>query len=164
MMMKNIASWSNLALGLTLPHFEFWACICLIKIEAFYTKKENFDLTYLRTGSKTQNVEELNLDIWNFKILLVNINSFSKQNSKLRIHSKRDRNQLRLTVCSAEAQTQTQTTLFTFMKRAKIQTAMCVLAFYILLNLPEFLSDPSVFLAVLINTDASEKRVIPLSK
>ena len=87
-----------------------------------------------------------------------------KQNSKLRIHSKRDRNQLRLTVCSAEAQTQTQTTLFTFMKRAKIQTAMCVLAFYILLNLPEFLSDPSVFLAVLINTDASEKRVIPLSK
>ena len=34
----------------------FWACIwiCLIKIEALCTKNEDFDHTYVNTGSKTQ--------------------------------------------------------------------------------------------------------------
>ena len=90
--MKNIASWSNLALGLTLPHFEFWACICLIKIEAFYTKNEDFDQIYLNTGSKTQNVEKLSLDLIFYNNLWYNIISFGNQNSKLIIHSKPDRN------------------------------------------------------------------------
>ena len=33
-----------------------------IKIEALCTKSEDFDQTYLNTGSKTQNVEKLSLD------------------------------------------------------------------------------------------------------
>ena len=41
------------------------ACIqiSLIKIEAFFTKNEDFDQTYLDTGSNTQIVEELSLDL-----------------------------------------------------------------------------------------------------
>jgi hypothetical protein len=35
----------------------------LIKIEAFCAKNEDFDETYLNTGSKTQNMEELSLDL-----------------------------------------------------------------------------------------------------
>jgi hypothetical protein len=35
----------------------------LIKTEAFCTKNEDFDQTYLNTGSKTQNVKELSLDL-----------------------------------------------------------------------------------------------------
>jgi hypothetical protein len=35
----------------------------LIKIEAFCTKNEDFDHIYLNTGSKTQNVEKLSLDL-----------------------------------------------------------------------------------------------------
>jgi hypothetical protein len=35
----------------------------LIKIEAFCTKTEDLDETYVNTGSKTQNVEELRLDL-----------------------------------------------------------------------------------------------------
>ena len=51
--------------GLTRPHFEFEACIqiCLIETEAFCTKTEDFDQTYLNKDSKTQNVEELSLDL-----------------------------------------------------------------------------------------------------
>ena len=48
MMMKNIASKNNLA-------------ICLIRIEAFCTKNEDFDQICLNTGSTTQNVEKLSL-------------------------------------------------------------------------------------------------------
>ena len=40
---------------------SFWAC--LIKIEAFCTKNEDFDQTYVNTGLKTQNVEKLSLDM-----------------------------------------------------------------------------------------------------
>jgi hypothetical protein len=35
----------------------------LIKIKAFCTKNEDFDQIYLNTGSKTQNVEKLSLDL-----------------------------------------------------------------------------------------------------
>ena len=35
----------------------------MIKIEAFCTKNEYFDQMYLNTGSNTQNVEELSLDL-----------------------------------------------------------------------------------------------------
>ena len=35
----------------------------MIKIEALCTKNEDFDQTYLNTGSKTQNVEGLSLDL-----------------------------------------------------------------------------------------------------
>ena len=38
-------------------------CPVQIKIEALYTKNEDFDQTCLNTGSKTQNVEELSLDL-----------------------------------------------------------------------------------------------------
>ena len=65
----------------------------MIRIEALCTKNEDFDQTYLNTGSKTQNVEELSLD-------LIFHNNFSNKNSKLRIHSRLDRNQSKLTVCS----------------------------------------------------------------
>ena len=34
-----------------------------IKIEAFCTKDEDFDQKYLNVGSRTQNVEELSLDL-----------------------------------------------------------------------------------------------------
>ena len=37
--------------------------IYFIKIEAFGSKNEDFDQTYVNTGSKTQNVEELSLDL-----------------------------------------------------------------------------------------------------
>ena len=37
--------------------------MCLINIEGFCTRNEDFDQTYLNTGSKTQNVEELSLDL-----------------------------------------------------------------------------------------------------
>ena len=41
------------------------ACIqiCLIKIEDIFSKNEDFGQTYLNTGSKAQNVEELTLDL-----------------------------------------------------------------------------------------------------
>ena len=45
---------------------------------AIIAKNEDFDQTYLNTGSKTQNVEELSLDL----IFHNNIKSFSKQNLK----------------------------------------------------------------------------------
>ena len=54
----------------------------------------------LITGQKTQNVEELSLDLIFYNNFWLNIKSFSKQNSKLRIYSKPDRNQSKLTVCS----------------------------------------------------------------
>ena len=71
------------------------------QIEAFGAKNEDFDQTYLHKGlgSKTQNVEELTLDLmfhnnfWAFWS-----KSFRKQNSKLRIPSKLDRNQSKLTL------------------------------------------------------------------
>ena len=34
-----------------------------MQIEAFCTKNGDFDQTYLKTDSKTQNVEELSLDL-----------------------------------------------------------------------------------------------------
>ena len=51
-------------------------------------------------GSKTQNVEEISLDLIFHNNFWWNIKSFSKQNTKLRIHSKPDRNQWKLTVCN----------------------------------------------------------------
>ena len=55
-------------------HFEFLG-LCL----------DMFDQTYINAGSKTQNVEELSLDLI--------FHNNSKQNSKLRIHSRPDRNE-----------------------------------------------------------------------
>ena len=81
---------------------SFWACIhiCLIKISIFCAKIFNFDQTYLNTGSKTENVEELSLDlIFHINFL---ISSLCKQKSKLRIYSKPDRNQWKLSVCIGE--------------------------------------------------------------
>ena len=69
--------------------------MCLIIIIIFCAKSFNFP-----TGLKTQNVEELSLDLIFHNNFLQNVKSFSKQNSKLRIHSKPDRNQLKLTVCT----------------------------------------------------------------
>ena len=54
----------------------------------------------LNIGSKTQNVENLCLDLIFYNNLWQNIKSFSKLHSKLKIHSKPDRNQLKLTVCN----------------------------------------------------------------
>ena len=81
---------------------SFWACIliCLIKIFIFCAQSFNFDQTYLNTGSITQNMEELSLDLIFYNNFWWNIKSFSKQNSKLRIHSKLDRNKSKLTVCN----------------------------------------------------------------
>ena len=46
------------------PRFlDFGPCLCLIKIFIFYVKSFNFDQTYSNTGSKTQNGEELSLDL-----------------------------------------------------------------------------------------------------
>ena len=52
-------------LGLTLPHFEFLGLYLDMfdQIEALCTKNEDFDQTYLNTGSKIQNVEQLSLDL-----------------------------------------------------------------------------------------------------
>ena len=71
------------------------------KIEAFCTKNEDFDQIYLNTGSKNQNVERLSLDLIFQNDFWYKIKSFSKHNSKLRIHSKPDTdwNQSKLTVC-----------------------------------------------------------------
>ena len=71
----------------------------MIKIFIFCAKSFNFDQTYLNTGLKTQNMEELSLDLIFHNNFWWNIKSFSKKNSKLRIHSKPDRNQSKLTVC-----------------------------------------------------------------
>ena len=70
----------------------------LIKIEAFSTKSEDFYQTYVTTGLKTQNVEELSQDLIFHDNFWQNIKSFRKQNSQLRIHSNPDRNQSKLTV------------------------------------------------------------------
>ena len=59
-------------------------------------KNEDFDQTHLNTGSKTQNVEKLSLDLIFHINFWKNIKSFSKQNSVLRIHSKLDRNQSKM--------------------------------------------------------------------
>ena len=56
--------------------------MCLIKIEAFSIKNEDFDQTYLNTASKTQNVEDSSLDLIFHNNFWKNIKSFSKQNSK----------------------------------------------------------------------------------
>ena len=72
----------------------------MIKIFIFCAQSFNFDQTYLNTGLKTQNVEELSLDLIFHNNFWLNIKSFSKQNSQLRIHSKSDRNQSKLTVCA----------------------------------------------------------------
>ena len=41
----------------------FWFFVYLIKIVFYWAKNFNFDQTYLNTGSKTQNVEKLGLDL-----------------------------------------------------------------------------------------------------
>ena len=52
--------------------------MCLIKIECFCTKNEDFDQIHLNTGSKTQNLKELSLDlIKSGKILKVLIEKIS---------------------------------------------------------------------------------------
>ena len=51
-------------LGLTFPHFEFWSLyLDMFDQNWSLTKNEDFDQKYLSTGSKTQNVEELSLDL-----------------------------------------------------------------------------------------------------
>ena len=70
-------------------------------LEALCAKNEDFDQTYLNTGSKTQNVGELSLDLIFHNTFWLNIKSFSKQKFKLRIHSKLDY-QSKLTVCSVQ--------------------------------------------------------------
>ena len=50
-----------------------------------------------------QNVEELSQDLIFHNNFWQNVKSFSKQNSKLRIHSKPERNQSKLTVCNARS-------------------------------------------------------------
>ena len=47
-------------------------------------------------------MEELSQDLIFHDNFWQNIKSFSKQNSKLRIHSKLDRNQSKLTVCNGD--------------------------------------------------------------
>jgi hypothetical protein len=42
---------------------QHYTLLVLIKIEAMSTKKEVFDQTYLRADSKTQNVEEMGLNL-----------------------------------------------------------------------------------------------------
>ena len=76
--------------------------MCLIKIEAFYATIEDFDQIYLNTGLKAQNVEKLSLDLIFYNNFFQNIKNFSKQNSKLIIHSIPDRNQSKLIVWSVE--------------------------------------------------------------
>jgi hypothetical protein len=66
----------------------------------FLCTKLQFDQKYLNSGLKTQNVEDISLDLIIHNNFLQNIRSFSKQISKLRIHSKPDRNQSKLTVCN----------------------------------------------------------------
>ena len=51
------------------------------KLKLFAQKNEDFDQTYLNTGSKTQNVEELSLNLIFHNIFWQNIKSFGKQNS-----------------------------------------------------------------------------------
>ena len=67
-----------------------------IKIEAFRTKNEDFFIKV-----QAQNVEEISLDLIFFNNFWQSIKSVSKQNSKLIIHSKADRNQSKLTVCNS---------------------------------------------------------------
>ena len=68
------------------------------QIEAFCTKYEDFDQTHLNKGSKTQNLEELSLDLIFHTNFWLTIKRFCKQNSKLRIYTKLDRNQSKLSV------------------------------------------------------------------
>ena len=70
---------------------SFWACIYiwLNKIFIFFAKTFNFDQIYLNTVSKNQNVEELSLDLIFQSKVFVN---------KLRLYSKPDRNQSKLSV------------------------------------------------------------------
>ena len=51
---------------------------------------------------RNQNGEELSLDLIFHNNFWQNIKSFSKQNSKLILHSKPDRNQSKLTVCNGK--------------------------------------------------------------
>ena len=62
------------------------------------SKLKLFAQIYLNTDSKTQNVEKLSLDLILCNNFWQNIKSFNKENSKLIIHSKPDRNQSNLTV------------------------------------------------------------------
>ena len=66
-------------------------------------KSFNFDQTYPNIGSKTQNVEELSLDLIFHNNFWQHVKNFCKQNSKLRVYSRPDRNQSKLSVCSASA-------------------------------------------------------------
>ena len=66
-------------LGLTFPHFEF-SSLYLDMFDQnlhFCAKSFNFDQTYLNTGSKTQNVENLSLDLIFYDICWQNSKSFS---------------------------------------------------------------------------------------
>ena len=85
----------------------------MTKIFIFYAKSFNFDQTYLDTGLKTQNVEELSLDLISYNNFWYNVKSFSKQNSKLRIHSQLDRNQSKLTVCIGSSDRDVQSNPYT---------------------------------------------------
>ena len=58
----------------------------MIKIFIFCAKSFNFDQTYLNTGLKTQNVEELSLDLIFHNNFWFNVKIFSKQNCKFTLN------------------------------------------------------------------------------
>ena len=64
-------------LGFTLPYFEFLSLylgMFEIKIEPYCTTNEDFDQIFLNTGSKTQNVENLSLNLMSGKMSTVLVN------------------------------------------------------------------------------------------
>ena len=63
-------------LGLTLPHFEFLSLYLVMFDQNLHFLCFNFNQTYLKTGLKTQNGEELSLD-------LIFLNNFGKISKKI---------------------------------------------------------------------------------
>ena len=84
------------------PRSAVAECTLLVLIDffpvIFCAKNFNFDQTNLFTGLKTKNLEELSIDLIFLKSFWKNMKRFSKQNFKLTIYSKPDRNQSKLTV------------------------------------------------------------------
>ena len=88
-------------LGWTFPHCEFLSLYLDMFDQnwSFLQKNEDFDKTYRLKNSKFERVIIHNIQIF-CNIFQWNIERFSRQNSKLRIHPKPDRNQSKLTVCA----------------------------------------------------------------
>ena len=77
--------------GLTFLHFKFkplYLHYWYKKNFHFWWNNVTFKQQHLNTGSKTQNVEKLSLDLIFIDNFCHNIKSVCKQNSLLRIHSK----------------------------------------------------------------------------